>query len=164
MKTILHILRDYRREIITLAAVIAVTWLVSTYLFQLTLITGRSMAPTYHNGQFVLVQKQYEPAMGDVAAFQSEKLGIAVIKRIAACPGDTVDICDGCVLVNGIPCDGVYTPPGDLPLPITLAENEYFVLGDNRLLSHDSRYLDFGVLTAEELIGKVLPQRSPAAE
>lgn len=162
MDNILDTLRDMRREIIVLLSVAVLCWFTSAYLFQMSYIAGRSMDPTYHNGQFVFIQKQYAPVIGDAVAFRSDELDAVMIKRIIAGPGDTVDIRDGIVLVNGSPCEGPETLAGDLPLPVTLAGDEYFVLGDNRLLSHDSRYIDFGFMQTEELIGKVLPQRSPA--
>jgi len=80
------------------------------------------------------------------------------VKRLVALPGDTVQISDGILYVNG---EAVANPekmgsvPGDYPLH-QLGENEYFVMGDNRRTSHDSRANDVGPLTRSAIMGKVI--------
>ena len=80
-----------------------------------------------------------------------------IIKRIVAVPGDTIQIRDGHVYVNGDIADELYTEFGGTAYePLTLGEDEYFVLGDNREQSKDSRYKDIGVINREQIIEKAI--------
>lgn len=137
-------------------------------LFQPNQVKGHSMEPTFHDGEYILTDKiSYRlgsPARGDVVVFRSPKnADIDFIKRIIALPGEKVKISGGKVYVNSSVLDEsayldptVYTGPESF-----LAENReliipsgrYFVLGDNRMQSSDSR--DFGPVLPSEFIGKV---------
>jgi signal peptidase I len=124
-------------------------------------VQGSSMYPTLHDTQFVLVDKlTYDfsaPQRGDVVVFEfplnhSENY----IKRIIGIPGDTVSItADGHVSVNGVLLNEPYVNDLDNeygPETVALGPNQYFVLGDNRGNSSDSR--DWGVVKRSEIIGK----------
>jgi len=125
-------------------------------------IEGQSMEPTLHSSQYVLVNKLAyfgfgEPRRGDVVVFHAwERAGEKdFIKRIIGLPGDTIEIRDDEVLVNGLPLDEPYLAGRDLRGsygPLTLADDEYFVLGDNRPNSSDSR--NYGALPGDRLVGK----------
>ena len=82
-----------------IAAILAVLLLcgaVSRYLIQLTLVQGDSMEPAYHNRQFIVLSKFRESYdRGEVILFDCESLGCTLLKRVAACGGDTVEIKDG---------------------------------------------------------------------
>ena len=83
------------------AIVILLAFLCSRYWFQLMLIQGESMAPTYHNLQLVVLDKRgkaYES--GEVIAFRCDGLNAVLVKRVAAGPGDKVQIDDGTLLIN----------------------------------------------------------------
>lgn len=120
------------------------------------------MVPTYHSWEFVLLDKhKAEYQRDDVIAFRCEGLKSVLIKRIAAVPGDTVAIQDGVLLVNGkAEFPAPETQPSDTPLPLTLGPGEYFVLGDNRAQSKDSRYQIVGTVNAEEILGRAIPNKA----
>jgi signal peptidase I len=123
-------------------------------------IEGRSMEPTLHTEQYLLVNKlSYrlfgEPQRGDIVVFEAWGQSKDFIKRVVGRPGDTLEIRDNAVYVNNVPLDEPYTQDGvtrDTIGPLTLGTNEYYVLGDNRGNSSDSR--TFGPLPAENIVGK----------
>lgn len=133
--------------------------LISRFLFQLMLIQGESMAPTYHSGQLVIVDRTArEYRTGDVILFRCSVLNASLVKRIAACPGDTVIITDGQLYVNGIPAPGYehMDYSGIAAEELTLDSESYFVLGDNLAESKDSRYEEIGIINIKEITGKVV--------
>ena len=132
---------------------------VSRYLIQLTLVQGGSMEPAYHNGQLVILSKfrgSYDT--GEVILFDCKSLGCALLKRIAACGGDTVEIKDGSLYVNRLPVEG-YTDisyAGIASEELLIPEGCYFVLGDNYEVSKDSRYDYVGIISGEDILGSVI--------
>ena len=141
-----------------------ICYLLSHFVVQLYFISGPSMEPSYTSGQPVLLQKFGLPDTldyGDVVVIRRENLGRDIIKRIAALPGDTVQITDGILSVNGVVQP---TPEGLSPMEdagnaaslITLRPGEYFVLGDNRNQSIDSRFEEVGIIYAPTIAGKVI--------
>ncbi|MDE7310218.1 MAG: signal peptidase I [Eubacterium sp.] len=136
---------------------------VSAYHFQLMVIQGQSMYPSYHNYQLVILDKQskeFKP--GDVVAFQCETVGSLLVKRIVAVPGDTVLVRNGILYVNGMLdmealSRGKIMYAGLAESTITLLEGEFFVLGDNYEYSRDSRYVEIGNVQQGSIAGTVLP-------
>ena len=128
---------------------------------QLTLIRGESMSPTYHDFQFVLVnRKSSNYQRGDVVLFYCEGLDTVLIKRIIAYPGDTAQIRNGFLYVNNSsegPFEGIHIDfSGTLMTPVSLGEEQYLVLGDNLDQSRDSRYEEVGIITEESIRGKLM--------
>lgn len=138
--------------------------LLSAYVVQLYFVSGDSMVPTYTSGQPVLIQKWGMPedlTRGDVVIIHHEDLHRDIVKRIVALPGDTVQITDGILYVNGIPEENTHRlpameDPGNATSPITLGAGEYFVLGDNRNASTDSRFDEVGIISSDSIRGKVI--------
>ncbi len=125
------------------------------------------MSPAYHSWQLVLLNKNPSQLnRGDVISFRCDTLNSVLVKRIVACPGDTVQIKNGILYVNGSPAPDAITCidyAGNAELPITLAADEYFVLGDNYKYSTDSRYSQIGCIPQEDILGTIIPQISIAA-
>ena len=131
-----------------------------------TSAVGQSMANTIYNGDTVLVNRLVyavsDPKPNDIIVFKpngNEKSHL-YMKRVIGVPGDTVQIINGLVYVNGeIFIDEVSVPSieeaGIANEPIILKEDEYFVLGDNRNNSEDSRFANIGNVQKEHIIGKV---------
>lgn len=127
---------------------------------------GQSMETTLSGGDTVLLDNLTyhlkSPARGDVIAFRpgGSASSHSYIKRIVGLPGETIQIKDGMIYIN----DNVYLEQKDFPAiedaglaqePITLGKSEYFVLGDNRNNSEDSRYADIGCVNLDDIEGKV---------
>jgi signal peptidase I len=122
-------------------------------------IEGFSMEPTLHAGQFLIVNKLIynlqSPQRGDVIVFEYPRAPDRdFIKRVIGLPGEKVEVKGGRVFINGKPIDEFYlaAPPGYSMGPITVPEDEYFVLGDNRNNSSDSH--SWGTLPKKNIIGK----------
>ncbi len=130
-----------------------------------TNVVGNGMEPTLSNGQSILINRfEYflsRPNAGDVIVFlpNGNENSHYYVKRIVAVPGDVVQIIDGYVYVN----DVRYEEPGNFDRidnpgiaenAIFLGEDEYFVLGDNRNASEDSRSSNVGVVLRDYIVGK----------
>lgn len=149
------------RYIVPVFFSIVLAYYISMNWYQLMLIQGSSMEPTYHNMQIVVLDKHTKDyAVGDVIAFNCEKLSSVLVKRIVALPGDSVQITDGTLYVNGRPTDlypqGIFDEEGVLIEEIILGVGEYIVIGDNVQESKDSRYKEVGVVEKSTIIGRIL--------
>ncbi|MEE1314972.1 MAG: signal peptidase I [Faecalimonas sp.] len=158
------------RELLGWAAyiviIIAATYFIVNYVGQRTQVSGDSMLPALHNGDNLIVDKiSYrfrEPERYEIIVFPYRyQEDTYYIKRIIGLPGETVQIKNGEVYINGEPLGEKYgiepiaeEKKGMAADPITLGEDEYFVLGDNRNHSSDSREPNVGVLHKEDLIGR----------
>ena len=141
---------------------VTLTYSLSRYYIQFTLIQGDSMLPTYHNMQLVITDKlRTDFTYGDVIIFTRENLHATLVKRVVALPGDTVEIQNGILFVNNIPSETQLkeykiSNPGIAITPIILSNDEYFVLGDNYEFSKDSRYLEIGCIKKSAILGKII--------
>ncbi len=135
--------------------------LIHYFLVTPLVVRGKSMLPNFRDGEVLVVNKivyRFQaPARGDVVAMywpgETEK---RFIKRIVGLPGETVLIGDGWIFINGVLLKESYLTPGvttSNKLTRILQTDEYFVLGDNRLASSDSRA--WGPVPKSFLIGKV---------
>lgn len=150
-----------RNAIFTLAGVFAAAVLLSLYVFPTFRIYGESMTPTLNEGDIVIATKPGNYKSGDLVAFSfNNKL---LTKRVIAGPGDWVNIdADGNVSVNDQPLDEPYLQEGakslgqcDISLPYQVPENKYFVMGDRRSVSVDSRLTQVGSIPADQIVGKL---------
>ena len=139
--------------------VAALAVLIATLWTPVLQIYGSSMTPTLEEGQIVVAVKTSEFGQGDLVAFYiGNKL---LVKRVVAGPGDWVDIrTDGTVLVNDEELDEPYLTEkaageSDLEYPYQVPESRYFLMGDNRLTSVDSRNSAVGCVAEEQIAGKI---------
>lgn len=143
------------KEILPYVLIIIAVILIRTFIITPVRVDGASMDQTLEDGQILLLYKLSNIDYGDIVVLDEEKEGEIIIKRIIGMPGDTVSIKDNTVYVNDekIEEDYAYGETSDYE-EITLGDDEYFILGDNRPISKDSRY--FGPVKEDEIIGKVI--------
>lgn len=149
-----------RSTVNALVVVAAAAALVATLVLPVLQIAGTSMEPSLKDGDIVLLVKTDRMKTGDMCAFYySNKI---LIKRVIATPGDYIWIeNDGTVFLNGEPLDEPYLTEKalgecDVEFPYQVPENCYFVMGDHRETSIDSRSSAIGCVSKDQLIGKIL--------
>lgn len=154
---------------------IGLTYLIITYVGQRTRVSGHSMETTLSDGDNLIVDKlSYrfkDPKRYDIVVFPYKyEENTYYIKRIIGLPGETVQVIDGYAYIDGQQLTSdiygaeIMDSPGIAAEPITLGEDEYFVLGDNRNHSSDSRDPSVGILHREDLIGKAWVRIYPFAK
>ncbi len=148
-------------------AAIAVLVTIIVNVFPVYRVHGSSMEPTVYAGDtIVCVRGGYD--VGDVAAIDFE--GKILIKRLVAKGGDRVEIDEnGTVYINGEPCGEAYitasgTDIGIIPPPLQVPDGEWYILGDNRTISGDSRLSEIGTVDDKYIIGKVLFRLFPLSK
>lgn len=143
-----------------LLATVLLALYVSVFHFQLLMIHGKSMEPTYKSGSIVLLEKR--PAAyrrGDIVLCRCDSVGRSLVKRIAAGPGDELYAVGDMLYINGAEA---------APLPekaqrsdcigeavFVVPEGKFFLLGDNVEHSIDSRYAGIGLVTGNDLHGRI---------
>lgn len=159
-------LKEVLGWIVYILIVICATYLIVTYIGQRTKVTGDSMLPTlYENDNLIVDKISYrfrDPKRFEIVVFPYRYAEETYyIKRIIGLPGETVQIIDGFVYINGEMLEESYglevidsNRYGMAAEPIELGEDEYFVLGDNRNHSADSRESNVGILHKKEFIGR----------
>ncbi|MBX4204930.1 MAG: signal peptidase I [Candidatus Doudnabacteria bacterium] len=169
-------------KVIIIALLIIVP--IRYFVFQPFIVSGDSMKPNFENGQYLVIDELsyrfHEPKRGDVLVLrppQNQKE--YYIKRIIGLPGEKVQIDSGHVTIfnsehpKGMILAEIYLPDQTSSYPhnstivggkniLTLKSDEYFMMGDNRRYSSDSR--DWGPLTSNEIVGKVLIRALPLSE
>jgi len=151
--------RVIKNAVYALIIVAAVSVLIATLILPVLQISGTSMEPTLNNGEIVVLIKSTKLKRGDLCGFSySNKI---LIKRVIGLPGDEIIIDEkGNVTVNGEELDEPYiTQKGlgecDIEFPFTVPEKEYFLMGDQRITSIDSRNTVIGCVEQEQIIGKL---------
>lgn len=152
--------RTLKSTIAVLVVVAALAVLIATLLMPVLRIYGTSMVPTLSDGQIVISVKTESFEPGDIAAFYlGNKL---LIKRYIAGPGEWVNLDEaGTVYLNGEPLDEPYLTEKsfgqtDIELPYQVPDERYFLMGDNRDVSVDSRNTSVGCVAKEQIVGKVV--------
>lgn len=159
-------------RIVILASLIVIP--IRYFIFQPFFVQGISMEPNFHNGDYLIVDeityRFREPQRGEVIVFRYPKNpSQRYIKRIVGLPGETVEIKDSQVVVvdedgKEVLNESTYLPPDTLTsgnIRVSLSKDEYFVLGDNREYSSDSRR--WGVLPRKHIVGRVYLRAWPFA-
>ena len=156
--------RSLGGTLLYLLVIVLLTWVIVTFVGQRTKVDGHSMEPTLSDGDNLIVDKlSYrfrDPERYDIIVFPYQHAeNTYYIKRIIGLPGETVQVIDGYMYINGKKLDEHYgaevmEDPGIAAEPIKLGDDEYFVLGDNRNHSSVSRVASVGVLTRDMLIGR----------
>ena len=148
-----------------LIVVAAAAALVSTQLMPVMRMQGDSMEPTLNSGDVVASLNVTEVEAGDIVAFEHD--GRVLVKRVLAVGGDVVDVNEmGTVLVNGAAVSEPYVVDKSLgrtnvALPCEVSEGSYFVMGDNRAVSIDSRNTAVGFVEESQLIGELFVRVYP---
>ena len=181
-----HVHEIILKWIVDITMVVCLSFILATYMLGKTTVVGHSMEPTLENDDSLLVDKvSYcfgQPKRYDVIVFEPAIANVSkyYVKRIIGLPGETVQIVDGEVYIDGSPLeddviygfsleddDGNTIEPekiynaGLASEPITLGYDEYFVLGDNRNNSEDSRFSNVGNVKYSSIIGRIWAVSSP---
>lgn len=149
---------------------VVMTMFLFTYIFTQTVggyarVYGISMEPQLKEGDRLIYWKPfYQPQRGDVVICRTGKgIGNELVKRVIGLSGDEIDIDNetGTVYVNGNPVSEPYIKgttyaSGDIVFPVTVPQGQYFVMGDNRESSLDSRYSEIGMVEREKIDGHIL--------
>ena len=170
-------MRELLNTAIYLLCVLGAVWLVITFVGQRTEVEGASMENTLHNGDNLIVDKLsyrfHDPERFDIIVFPFQfQDNTYYIKRIIGLPGETVQIMDdGSIYINGEKLEENYGMEvikpetiGRAAEPIELGDDEYFVMGDNRNDSKDSRYWTNTFVTKDEILGKAIFRYWPISE
>lgn len=154
--------------IMTLGAAVIAALVIRTFLFEPIRVDGESMCDTLQDGEVMIVTKpEYllgDPQFGDVIICKYPGRSENFVKRVMGVPGDVISIISNMVYRNGERLDEPYLTParndnGFSMAPFELGEGEYFVMGDNRDNSHDSRnyynYYTPSAITRDMIVGQV---------
>ena len=154
--------------VLTLGTAVLIAFVIRTFLFEPIRVQGSSMCDTLSDGEIMLVTKpEYllgNPTVGDVVICKYPGRTEYFVKRLMGAPGDVIEVRSDAVYRNGEKLEEPYLTPdrnddGFSMEPFVLGENEYFVMGDNRDNSHDSRnyysYNKPSALTRDQIIGHV---------
>lgn len=153
-------IREIKKFIITLVLIVFV-FIISRFLYSVNLVSGNSMSDTVNDGGIVLTNKmisnyeRFDIVLAEVKMANSDIEQIA-IKRVIGLPNDSIIIKNGTIYVNGIEIEKYNFPTEDGGLfseTVTLKDDEYFLVGDNRQNSYDSRF--YGGITKDKIQGKV---------
>lgn len=151
---------DWLRDSLWFIAMIAAVFVLFRFVIGLSVISGESMEPALHDGNTVIYLRpvsRYEP--GDIVSVRVPS-GKFYVKRVAATGGDEVDIYDGLLHIDGAEADDPHAfgetqkEEGAVIYPYKVRDNNYFVLGDNRENSIDSRF--FGEVNKRQIKGRIV--------
>lgn len=152
--------RSVWRGILCIFVVAAAAVLAAALWLPVLQIYGNSMTPTLRDGEIIFCVKTSDFEPGDIAAFYyNNKI---LVKRVICGPGDWIDMDeDGVVYVNEARLEEPYLEERafgecDIELPFQVPEGQYFIMGDNRLASADSRSAAVGCVSGEQIIGKII--------
>ncbi|MBD2345981.1 signal peptidase I [Anabaena subtropica] len=160
--------RGWQENLTLIAIALCLALLIRTFIAEPRYIPSESMVPTLYEGDRLVVEKVsynfQQPTTGDIVVFQPpaelQRRGYpkdqAFIKRVIGTPGEIISVKGGKVYLNGqpLPEDYIAEPPSQPFPPVKVPEGQFFVMGDNRNNSNDSRY--WGFLPKENIIGRAV--------
>lgn len=171
MSTFAKIYETYHLHIIVtllayMAIIVFLAVIVPKFFVEKTQVIGESMENTLFNGDDIIINKfayrVNSPRRYDLIVFypKGNKKSDYLVKRVIGVPGETIQIINGIIYIDGKQVEEDYgknamVGAGMASVPIRLGKGEYFVLGDNRLISRDSRYSSVGIVKKEYIVGKV---------
>lgn len=166
------ILKEWPILLIEIVVAVVLGFLVVTYGFEKTSMSGPSMEPVIQEDDVLVVNKMayvlLKPKRNDVIVYAQEgkEHSYNNVKRVIGLPGETIQIIDGKIYINNEEYKEEYTlekmtTAGIAEDLITIGEGEYFVLGDNRNQSEDSRYSSVGMIQKKEIVGKAWVRIKP---
>lgn len=175
----IQIVKESVRFVIEVAVVIVIAWLIVEFALKKVSVIGSAMETTLYNGEDVMVNKTayaiLSPGRSSIIAFYPEQKedeqgmlddSSILIRRVVGLPGEKIQIKEGKIYINGEVLEEKYEFPdllsaGRAGNEITLGEDEYFVLSDNRSDMDDSRNTAFTKVRKENIIGKVILRLNP---
>ncbi|MGN0709921.1 MAG: signal peptidase I [Anaerovoracaceae bacterium] len=163
------------KETVKEIGIMAAVLIIGLQFYKPTRVFGRSMLPNFKENDYLIISteayRRSGPKRGDVIVFESknkDSKGRAQrwIKRVIGLPGEKVEIRDGKCYVDGKLQDSSYTKDGTTSgdVSVTVGEDEYFCMGDNRAESVDSRSSDVGCISRDKIIGKVIFRLYPVGK
>lgn len=175
----IRLIKESLRFLAAVVLVILLAWIIVHFALKRVAVIGSAMETTLYNGEDVIVNKTsyavFKPKRGSLIAFYPEQKetdmtplddSSILIRRIVGLPGETIQIKEGRVYANGEAIKERYefepmASSGQANSELTLAEDEYFVLSDNRADMDDSRNVTFTKVKRENIIGKVILVLNP---
>jgi len=149
-----------RGTVLAFSLIVLAAFCTSFFLVTVLVVQDSSMEPTLRNGDILVASQNKTVGKGDIVAFYDNDH--LLVKRLIAAEGDVVVISpDGLVTINGIALEEPYLSAKalgdcDLIFPYTVPKDRYFVLGDERSVSLDSRHDEIGCIAPEQLVGRIL--------
>lgn len=137
------------KELVPYIVILVVVVLIRTFIVTPIIVDGDSMSPTLTDDEMMLLNKLGSIERNDIVVINNEEGYI--IKRVIALPGESIECRDGVIYINDEKYDDNFASKTDDFVKQFLNDDEYFVMGDNRLVSMDSRI--FGAVTKEEILG-----------
>lgn len=137
------------KELVPYIVILIVVVLIRIFIVTPIIVDGDSMSPTLTDGEMMLLNKLGSIERNDIVVINNEEGYI--IKRVIALPGESIECRDGVIYINDEKYDDNFASKTDDFVKQFLNDDEYFVMGDNRLVSMDSRV--FGAVTKEEILG-----------
>ena len=146
-----RIIKEYVPYIVLIVAII----LIRMYIITPVRVNGTSMDKTLTDGQILFLYKLGDIKRNDIVVVDKSVQGSTLIKRLIGLPGDTIECIGGKIFINNEEYDDKYSYgiTNDFS-KVTLGENEYFIMGDNRRVSDDSR--NFGPINEKTIKGKII--------